>query len=122
MSTNLEYRERERQRKRENSGTGQRRSTRKGASVRAREREKKLGDTFCWGNNMKFCSDGMLAATRVTENERQWKKKSEQEHVRHFLHKTCNKEVSGSFTLQSCKTTAKNVQKKFAARAKLLFS
>ena len=87
-----------------------------------REREKKLGDTFCWGNNMKFCSDGMLAATRVTENERQWKKKSEQEHVRHFLHKTCNKEVSGSFTLQSCKTTAKNVQKKFAARAKLLFS
>ena len=76
MSTNLEYRERERQRKRENSGTGQRRSTRKGASVRAREREKKLGDTFCWGNNMKFCSDGMLAATRVTENERQWKKKA----------------------------------------------
>ena len=41
-----------------------------------REREKKLGDTFCWGNNMKFCSDGMLAATRVTENERQWTKKA----------------------------------------------
>ena len=43
-----------------------------------REREKKnlIGDTFCWGNNMKFCSDGMLAATRVTENERQWKKKA----------------------------------------------
>ena len=41
-----------------------------------REREKKkLGDTFCWGNNMKFCSDGMLAATWVTENEQQWKKK-----------------------------------------------
>ena len=35
-----------------------------------REREKK-GDIFSWGNYMKFCSDGMLAATRVTENVRQ---------------------------------------------------
>ena len=32
------------------------------------------------------------------ENKRQWKK-SEQEHVRHFLYKTCNQEVSGSFKL-----------------------
>ena len=32
------------------------------------------------------------------------------EHVRHFLHKTCNEEVSGRFTLQ----------KKWDARAKLL--
>ena len=32
------------------------------------------------------------------KNERQWKK-SEQEHVRYFLHKTCNQETSGSFTL-----------------------
>ena len=30
------------------------------------------------------------------ENERQ-QKKSEQEHIKNFLHKTCNKEVSGSF-------------------------
>ena len=49
------------------------------------------------------------------------KKKSEQEHVRHFLHKTCYQEVSGSFTLQSCKTTAKKCTKKCAAHAKLLF-
>ena len=44
-------------------------------------------------------------------------KKSEREHVRHFLHK----KVSGSFTLWSCKTTAKKCTKKCAARAKLLF-
>ena len=28
-------------------------------------REKTKGDIFCWRNNMKFCSGGMLAATRV---------------------------------------------------------
>ena len=56
------------------------------------------------------------------ENERAVKKKIEREQVRHFLHKTCNyKEVSGSFTLQSYKTTAQNAQKKRAVRAKLLF-
>ena len=49
------------------------------------------------------------------------KKKSEQEHVQHFLNKTCNQEVSGRFTSQSCKTTAKKCTKKCAARAKLLF-
>ena len=68
---------------------------------------------------MKFCSGGMLAATRVKMSDSE--KKSEQEHVRHFLHKTCNQEVSGRFTLQSCKTTAKKCTKKCAARAKLLF-
>ena len=47
-------------------------------------------------------------------------KKSEREHVRHFLHKTCKQEVSGSFTLESCKITAKKSTKKCAARAKLL--
>ena len=30
------------------------------------ERERKnRGDIFCWRKNMKFCSGGMLAATRV---------------------------------------------------------
>ena len=48
-------------------------------------------------------------------------KKSEQEHVRHFLRKTCNWEVSGSFTLYWCKTKAKKRQKECAAGAKLLF-
>ena len=36
---------------------------------------------------MKFCSGGMLAATRVKLSDSD--KKSEQEHVQQFLHKTC---------------------------------
>ena len=39
-------------------------------------------------------------------------KKSEQEHIQHLLHKTCNWEVSESFTLYSFKTTAKKCTKK----------
>ena len=62
----------------------------------------------------------MLAASRVKMSDSE-KKKSEQEHVRHFLHKTFNEEVSGSFTLQSCKTTAKKCTKKVCCCAKLLF-
>ena len=51
------------------------------------------------------------------------KVKSEQEHRWHFLHKTCNEEDSGSFTLLSCKLKQqqRNVQKKCAAHAKFLF-
>ena len=45
------------------------------------------------------------------ENERQRKKSEQQDHIQHFLHKTCNSEVSGSFTLSSCKTTAKKCPK-----------
>ena len=37
----------------------------------------------------------MLAAN---EGKTSGIEKSEQEHVRHFLHKTCNQEVSGRFT------------------------
>ena len=72
------------------------------------QREKELerdtqnkGDVFCGRNNMKFYSGGekmINASGHLGENERQWKK-SEQEHVRHFLHKTCNQKASGSFTL-----------------------
>ena len=40
------------------------------------------------------------------------RKKQEQDHIQHFLHKTCNSEVSGSLTLSSCKTTAKKSTKK----------
>ena len=64
------------------------------------ERDRKnKGDIFCWRNNMKFCSGGEKmrnASGHLGENERQWKK-SEQEHVQHFLHKTLNQEASGSF-------------------------
>ena len=68
---------------------------------------------------MKFCSGGMLAATRVKMSDSE--KKSEQEHVRHFLNKTCNQEVSGRFTLQSCKTTAKKCTKKLCCTCKVAF-
>ena len=61
----------------------------------------------------------MLAVTKVKMSGSE--KKSEQEHVRHFLRKTCNWEVSGSFTLYWCKTKAKKRQKECAAGAKLLF-
>ena len=50
------------------------------------------------------------ASCHQAENERQ-RKESEQDHIQHFLHKTCNQEVSGSFTLQSCKPTAKKCTK-----------
>ena len=84
------------------------------------EREKKTkGDIFCCRKNMKFCSDGMLAATRVKMSDSE--KKSEQEHVRHFLHKTCNQEVSGGFTLQSSKTTAKKCTNKVCYTCKVAF-
>ena len=53
------------------------------------------------------------------ENERV--KKSEQQQVRHFLHKTCNKKVSGSFTLWSCKTTAKKCTRKVCCTCIVLF-
>ena len=66
------------------------------------ERDRKnKGDIFGWRNNMKFCSGGEKirnASGHLGENERQWKK-TEQEQVQHFLHKTCNQEASGSFTL-----------------------
>ena len=40
----------------------------------------------------------MLAATMVKMSNSE-KKIYEQEHVQHFLHKTCNQKVSGSFML-----------------------
>ena len=97
MSTNLENRGRERQRKEK---------VRRQASEAQREKElergrKNKGGIFCWWNSIKSCSGGEKmrnASGHLGENERQWKK-SEQEHVRHFLHKTCNQETSGSFTL-----------------------
>ena len=69
---------------------------------------------------MKFCSGGMLAATMVKISYRE--KKSEQEHFRHFLHKTCNLEISVSFRLQSCKTTAKKCKKKVCCTFKDLLT
>ena len=51
------------------------------------------------------------------------KKSEQQDHIHHFLHKMCNSEVPRSFTLPSCKTTAKKYTKKSVpVRVKLFFS
>ena len=60
------------------------------------------------------------ASGHLGETERQWTK-SEQEHVQHSFHKTCNQEALGSFTLQSCKTTVKKCTKKLCCTCKIAF-
>ena len=62
----------------------------------------------------------MLVATRMKMSDSE-KKKSEKEHVRHFLHKTNNQDVSRRFTLKSCKTTAKKCTKKVCCSCKVAF-
>ena len=93
MSTNLEYRAREKQRKRESgwqASEAQREKGRQGLRVR----DKKPKETFFVGRTTgKFCS-GIDKMRNASGNQCKVKiaavKKSEQEHVRHFLHKTCN--------------------------------
>ena len=41
--------------------------------------------------------------------------------MQHFLHKTCNEEVSEICALQSCKTTAKKYTKKMCSTYKVVF-
>ena len=50
---------------------------------------------------MKFCSGGekMSDASGNQGEKNDSEKKKREKHVRHFLHKSCNREVSGSFTL-----------------------
>ena len=48
-------------------------------------------------------------------------KKVNRNTIRHSSYKTCNQEVSGSFTLQLCKTTAKTYEKKAKKRKKVVF-
>ena len=57
----------------------------------------------------------MLVATKVKISGS--KKKSEQKHIQHFLHKTCN----WKFHVVVVQTTAKISTKKCAARTKLFF-
>ena len=63
---------------------------------------------------MKFCSGG--EKMRIVSGQR-----GENERQRHFLHKTCNQEVSGSSTLQSDKTKAKKCTKKVCCTCKVAF-
>ena len=116
MSTNLEYRERERQRKRQNRA---KLNEKKSYS----EREKTKKTVFVGGTTWNFVAAlrkwEMLAATRMKMSDSE--KKSEKEHVRHFLYKTHNQEVSRSFTLKACKTTAKKWTKKVCCTCKVAF-
>ena len=104
MSTNLEYRERERQRKGESWGQTSE-AQREKERQRARARDKKQGDIF-W----KFCGSG--EQMRWGKKQRQWKKKWTKEHVRHFLHKKCNEEVSGRFHFVVVQNNGKEMCKK----------
>ena len=54
--------------------------------------------------NMKMLQWRWEASGQQDENKRQ-------KHMQHFLPKTCNQDVSGSFTLQLCKTMAKKCTK-----------
>ena len=76
------------------------------------------GDQFRWKKNKKIHLIMLIAAVRKSgnascqqgENERQ-REKSEQEHIQHFLHKTCNREVLEVSRCSRSKQRQKNVQK-----------
>ena len=61
----------------------------------------------------------MLAATWVKMSDSR-KKVNKNTYV-HFLHKTCSQDVSGSFSLWSCKTSAKKCTKKVCCTCKVAF-
>ena len=91
-------------------------------SDRKLEREKKKGEFFCWKKSMKILQ-------RWRENEKCQRpprgklgaggKKVNKNTYDIFLHKTCNQEVSGSFTSQTCKTTTKKCTKKVCIKCKV---
>ena len=60
----------------------------------------------------------MLAATVKMSDSR--KKVNKNTYV-HFLHKTCSQDVSGSFSLQSCKINSKKCTKKVRCTCKVAF-
>ena len=68
---------------------------------------------------MKFCSDGMLGATRVKMSDSEKKKVSKNTSDISSIKRASRKFLEVSRC--KCKTTAENVHKKYAARAKLLF-
>ena len=94
MSTNLEYRAGERQRKIESWQQASKVQQEKRQQT-SRVRDKKQRRHFFGGRSTwKFCSGGDKMGNasghqcKVKIIKRQWKK-SEREHVRHFLVKTC---------------------------------
>ena len=63
----------------------------------------------------------MLAATKVKMSGGVKKKKVNRNTYNIFLHKTCNEEVTGSFTFSSCKRKAKKCTKKVSCKCKVVF-
>ena len=109
MSTNLEYRERERQAKlNEKKSDG--------------ELEREIRSHFFVGRTLWICSGGeeMRNATghpgKWVALKKKWTRTSST-----FPPLKCNQEVSGRFTLVSCKLRQINVREKCAARAKFFF-
>ena len=92
MSTNLEYRARERQRKRESRRQANEAQREKGRQRSRVGDQKQRRHSFVGITTRKFCCSGDKMRNASGTNAR-WKwaavKKSEREHVRHFLHKTC---------------------------------
>ena len=114
MFTNLEYRERESRRQATEDQLEKRRQT-------ARARDKKWRHFFVGRTTWKFCSGGEKmrnASGHEGENKRQWKKSDTYDI-------SSSKRVSRKFLeVSRCgrtKQRQRNVQKKCAARAKLLF-
>ena len=79
----------EKEKDREIEKVGRQASEAQGEKVLERERKNKRTH-FLLEEKHEICSGGMLAAIRVKISDSEKKKKAEQEHVRHFLHKTCN--------------------------------
>ena len=94
MSTNLEYRAREIQGKREVGGRQAKvNEKKKGDRDLGRRKKNKGGIFFVERTTKKFCSSGdkiRNASGHKCRVKMSGSEKSEREHVRHFLHKTCN--------------------------------
>ena len=61
------------------------------------------------------------ASGQQGENKWQRRKRSEQERIRYFLHKTCTRRFLEISRCSRAKQRQRNVQKKCVARAKLFF-
>ena len=128
MSTNLEYRERERQtRGRRQASEAQREKEQQRASARDKKQRRRISLEKQHENFVAVVRKWeMLPVSKVKMCFCSKKKKANRktsikifcEHIRHFLHKTCN--LLRKFHIATT-TTARKCTKKSAARAKLFF-
>ena len=122
MYTNLEYRAGERQRRQRQASEAQREK----GQQRSRARDKiqmrhffvgRTAGKFCSGGDKMGNATGHQCKVKMSGSE----KKSERELVRHFLPKSLTRKFLEVSRCSRAKQRQRNVQKKFAARAKLLF-